>query len=105
MKRIALAAVVLALAIALAGCGSSGSNSAPAGGVPSGPGGAPQFGGQNFAKLQSCLRKHGVTMPTPGSQQGTPSQGQRPTFDAKTKAAMKACGLNLPSQPPGGFGG
>ena len=106
MRGIALGVVVLALAIALAGCGSSGSNNAPGGATPSGPGGRPPgLGGQTFAKLQSCLEKHGVTMPAPGSQQGPPGEGQRPTFDAKTKAAMQACGRYLPSQPQGGFGG
>ena len=106
-KRIVmLAAVVVVLGLVLAGCGSSGGNNAPGGGIPSRPGGQPpQLGGQTFAKLQSCLRKHGVTMPTPGSQQGQPGQGQPPTFDAKTKAAMQACSRYFPSQPRGGFGG
>jgi hypothetical protein len=105
MRGLALAAVLLVLALALAGCGSSGSNNTSGGTAPSAAGGQPpQIDRQAFAKLQTCLKKHGVTVPA-GAQQGQPGQGQQPTPDTKTKAAMQACSRYLPSQPQGGFGG
>jgi hypothetical protein len=89
------------LALLLAGCGSSKSTGAAS---PAGQGGQPpQLDQQAFERLQQCLQDHGVTLPSRRPQGG--QRGQRPTFDAKTQRAFRACSQYLPSRPQGRFGG
>jgi hypothetical protein len=96
-RAFTLAAVV---ALLLVGCASSGTtNASNAPQQPPSGGPAPQSDQQAFAKLRSCLRKHGVTLPN-----GAP-QGQPPSGSSKLRKAMQACGQYLLSQPQGGFGG
>jgi hypothetical protein len=102
MKALCLAGLLTVLALLLAGCGSSKKNAGTA--SPAGQGGQPpQIDQQAFARFQQCLQDHGVTLPRGRPQSGQP--GQRPTFDAKTQKAFRACSQYLPSRPQGGFGG
>ena len=57
-------------------------------------------GGGNFAAIQACLQKKGVTLPGPGAGNNgggannggsTNNGGPRPTFDAKTQKAFDEC--------------
>ena len=102
MRLIALAAIVTGLALAVVGCGSSKASSTS---QPS-SGGQPSGGNQQaFAAFRQCLEARGVTPPSrpPQGRQ----QGQRPSFDAKTQAAVPACSQYRPARPQGqgGFGG
>lgn len=66
------------------------------------PGGSGGFGQQNPAQFQaylSCLKDHGVTVPTNGGLRGLDRND--PTF----QAANQVCGVLLPSQPGSGAGG
>lgn len=105
MRAVALLGVVAALSFAAVGCGSTKStNAGGAAGTQTSPRGqAPQIDQQAVARLQECLKKHGVTLPTGGPQGG--QQGQPPTLDDQTRNAMQACSQYLPAQPQGGFGG
>ena len=98
-KRIGLAGVLLALALPLAACGSNGSSNAANQAPQSAPTGRPNAAA--LAKLQACLSKHGVTLPT-GGPQSQPQQGTQPSFDAKTQKAIRACSQYIPAQLPGG---
>ncbi|KAB2370819.1 hypothetical protein [Actinomadura montaniterrae] len=108
MKRSLVA--VLALSLALGGCGGSdgkkstassstaaapapaASSPAPSGGagaakgsaVPTAPGG--NGTAQAAQKFNDCVRKHGITMPSPHPS-STPSKAEL----AKIKAALQAC--------------
>ena len=106
MRPLALAALVLCAALLLAACGSSGANNS-ATTTPQFPSGGqrPQINQQALAKLQACLKKHGVTFPSGGPQGVPPSQGQAPPGNSKFQKAMQACSQYLPSQPGGGLGG
>jgi hypothetical protein len=101
--------------------GASSPVSAPAGSAaPPGPGG----NGVDLSKMQSCLKAAGISLPTPTGAPGTPpggTPGTRPSgaprtppgggaggpgglfSDPKVQAALKACGLNVPTmtgRPP-----
>ena len=82
------------VAAALKACGSV----IPTGGF----GGRGGPGGVDFAKIQACLQKKGVTLPGPGAGQGNANGngngngnggqgGGRPVFDAKTQKAFDEC--------------
>jgi hypothetical protein len=75
-------------------------------------------GGAQFAAVRSCLQAAGIPVPTPtgprpgftrtpgqprpsGSRAGFRGQGGRFLADPKVQAALKACGITLPS--PGTF--
>jgi hypothetical protein len=103
MRMIALAAIVTALALAVVGCGSSKTASSTS---QSSASRQPSAGNQQaFTRLRQCLEAHGVKPPS-GPPQGR-QQGQPPSFDANTQAAMQACRQYLPARPQGqaGFGG
>lgn len=100
MRPIALAASVTGLALAVVGCGSSKASSTS---QPSSGGQRSGGNQQAFAAFRQCLEAHGVTPPS-RSPQGR-QQGQRPSFDAKTQAAIQACSQYRPARPQGGFGG
>jgi hypothetical protein len=102
VRMIALAAIVTGLTLAVVGCGSSKASSTS----PPSSGGQPSGGNQQaFTAFRQCLEAHGVTPPSrpPQGRQ----QGQRPSFDAKTQAAIQACSRYRPARPQGqgGFGG
>ena len=122
-RRITLPTLVVVAAIAAAACSSGGTTSAPAASAPaaSAPAGAPD-GRFDFAKIQQCLTAAGIALPSGGSF-ALPSGGipQRPAGsfappsggfappsggfpggrlnDPTTLAALKACGIALPSAP------
>ena len=116
-----------ALLLVLAGCGGSDSTVTPASsatgspGAQGGPGGGP--GGADFAAIQACLKAAGIAVPTPNGS-ARPSGGARPSgtdvprpsgsarpsggrgggfggggmFEsAEAQAALKACGLTVPT--------
>jgi hypothetical protein len=97
--RRAVNAGLLALiaAVALAACGSSSSSHRSGSGATTSA--ASTGGGANsaaFAKFQSCLKSHGVTLPKRGGRGfrgGPPAGGARGT---KQRAAFQACGKDLP---------
>ena len=115
------------LVLSLAACGSSSSGaSAPASGVPSPTsrpgGGSQQFQQfQQFQQIRDCLTAAGISVPTPSGRpaNGTPPtgmpgrlppsarpsgalDGQGGTFfrSKKVRAALKACGLAVPTARP-----
>jgi len=87
-------AVALGLGLWLAARGSGGDNGT-SGATP--PSASSQ---QARAQFQACIQQHGAAPPS-----GRPSQGQRPTLDAKTLQALQACRQYLPAPPGGGFNG
>jgi hypothetical protein len=119
--------VLVLTAVGLAACGGSSSNSAATTattGTTTGAaaaGGATGAGGAAFAKYTTCLKQHGVTLPTrrPGGNGAPPSgttgatgaTGRRGGFfaganSAKFRAAQTACSKLLPAGfRRGGFGG
>jgi hypothetical protein len=101
MKTLVLTSLLTALVLMVAGCGSSKKNTGTA--SQASRGGPPQMSQQAFARFQQCLQDHGVTLPSGRPQGGQP--GQRPSLDAKTQSAFRACTQYLPSRPQGGFGG
>ena len=99
------------------------------GAAPSGAPGPGGLAGIDFSKVQACLKAAGITVPTgvpsglpsnlpsgvpsnlpSGGFNGTPppgftpGQGGGPGFltDPKAQAALKACGITLPTGPPAG---
>ena len=122
-RRTLLPTLVVVAAIAAAACGSGGTTAAPAASAPaaSAPAGAPD-GSFDFAKIQQCLTAAGIALPSGGSF-ALPSGGIPPrpsgsfappsgSFappsggfpggglnNAATLAALKACGIALPSAP------
>jgi len=118
-RAAALGGGALLAASLVAGCGgspanagtpSTGATSVPtaSGGTGTGPGGA------QFAAIRSCLQAAGIPLPTPSGPrpsftrtpgQPRPSgsagrfrgQGGRFLSDPKVQAALKACGIALPS--------
>jgi hypothetical protein len=122
-RRIIIPTLVVAAALAAAACGSGGTTATPAASAPvaSAPAGGPA-GNLDFAKIQQCLTAAGIALPSVGSF-ALPSGGipQRPpgsfappsgSFappsggfpggrfnDPATLAALKACGIELPSAP------
>ncbi|MGV8966281.1 MAG: hypothetical protein ACOH2F_08375 [Cellulomonas sp.] len=119
-----IAVVVVAVAGLLAGCSGSTAASAP----PSAPSSAPTDGPRGgFAggdpallqQIQDCLTAAGIATPTgrpsgattgrpsgaptgrpTGRPSGSPPGGGRGAFaDPKTQAALKACGITLPTRP------
>ena len=55
-----------------------------------------RFGGQNnpqFAKYRACMKKHGVTLPQPGS--GQPGALATPASSKAFRTATRACGALL----------
>ncbi len=125
---VSLAAVALAT-VSLAACGSSSSGSSTsasssstptATGRPGGAGRGP--GGIDIAAIQKCLKAAGISIPTglPGGASGRPSgapsgipsgapsgipsgaPGGRGGLlnDPKVQAALKACGISMPTGAP-----
>lgn len=105
MRVLALLAILAAVGLSATACGSS--ESGP-GSTPSTATGPPPVGNQQaLARFQQCLENHGVQMPSGPPQGSQQQQGQPPTLDAKTQAAIQACRQYLPEdfQGQGGFGG
>jgi hypothetical protein len=138
ISRTALAALLVAGAVGLAACGGSSGGSAAtttaaAGGTGTDPATASTpttttrgFGGganaAAFTKYTSCLKQHGVTLPTRrpggggfgggggGAPTGTNGTSTRPRGggafnNPKFRAAQTACAKLLPAGFRGGFGG
>jgi hypothetical protein len=130
MTRVRSLAVPLALcgALLLSACGGGGggtTTAAPtsAGSAAGGAGGGPGFGGADFQKIQECLTAAGITLPTPsgtfrpptgtppsGGPDGTPPSGAPRDggrgfgggrfADPEVQAALKACGITVPTGRP-----
>jgi len=127
--RALLILAALATAAVLAACGSSSSKGSSS--TTASAAGATGARGAQFAKLQACLKQHGVTLPNRGQLRrpggatgatgatGGPSRSGGPGLfgggrapggagrggflgnNPKMAAALKACGANFPR---GGFG-
>ena len=124
--RTAIAAPVLLLALVGCG-GSSGGSATPAAAATGSPGangggqGGGGFGGVDMTAIQACLKAAGIDVPTPngsarpsgaprpsGTFNGTPpADGVRPSGgagggggmfqSAEAQAALKACGITMPT--------
>jgi hypothetical protein len=105
MRVLALLAILAAVGLSATACGSGERGSGST--TQSTATGPPPVGNQQaLARFQQCLENHGVQMPS-GPPQASQQQGQPPTLDAKTQAAIQACRQYLPEdfQGQGGFGG
>jgi hypothetical protein len=122
--RTLLAVRLVAAVGVLAGCGSSSDGASPStdettsgAARPSGaPTGGPRAG--QLSEIQTCLKAAGITVELPTgrpsfSPGATPPSGppagadQSGGFgaifnDPKAQAALKACGISLPTAPPSG---
>lgn len=114
-------ATLLLLAITsaavLAGCGSSSSATGTPGTFTSGGPGGFSISAAQQRKIRSCLRAAGLSSAIPtgrasavpsGAPSGAPSGGFSggprqggPFGDPQVQAALKACGITLPSRPTG----
>lgn len=111
-KTALTALAILAVGGVLAACGSSTKGQTSSTAAASRPVG-------NRAALATCLRKHGVQLPAGGAPGGAPpgapggGSGQTPPAgppaggppgagggNPKFRAALKACGANLPARAP-----
>jgi hypothetical protein len=130
-RPLAANAAAVVLAGGLAACGGSSSTGSATGSVGAGQA-APtgQRTGQRFdpaiqQKIAQCLQAAGIAVPTfTGRPSGFPT-GDRPSgsptrtrpsgtrtggfggqfADPKVRAALQACGITLPTRPPGAGGG
>lgn len=121
-RLLAGSSVLLAVVLGLGACGGS-DDAAPASGSSAGaaPSDAPGGGGQQMQQVQACLKAAGIDVPTPsafpsgmpsggpptGMPSGMPSGGPgggRPGGvdfnDKKVQAALKACGISVPTGRP-----
>ena len=124
MMRARSLAVPLALsgALLLSACGGDDgtTTAAPTSTAGNRPGGGPGFGA-DFQKIQECLSAAGISLPTPsgsfqpptgtppsGGPQGTPPSGGPGDggpgggmfSDPQVQAALKACGITVPTGRP-----
>jgi len=129
------AAAVLVAAAALSACGGGGTTTttAAATSTPTGTRSGGRFDAAQFQRIQQCLTAAGISIPTPSggfrtdrpTGSGTFTRRPRPTGsgtftrrpgatggafrgmfnDPKVRAALQACGITLPTGPPGGGGG
>ncbi|WP_322758924.1 hypothetical protein [Frankia sp. Cr2] len=108
MKRrpLALASLGLSMLLVLPACGSS-STTASSSTAPGGSTAAAN-GAQTRDQIQECLAKAGVSAPTPPANgNGTPptampsaGAGGNPADNAEVQAALKACGITMPTGTP-----
>ncbi|HEX3221677.1 MAG TPA: hypothetical protein VHR35_03845 [Nocardioides sp.] len=110
-----LTLLALTLVAPLAGCGSSSSSSpASPGGGPAGGSGGLALSTRDVQRIEQCLRAAGLgssfptSLPTAlptggltGSPKGYPSTGPDGLGDPQVRAALKACGITLPTRSPG----
>jgi hypothetical protein len=115
--RLLCLAGVVGLALTISACGSSSSS-----GSATGAAGAQGPGRLFTAKIRTCLKKQGVTLPSfsgnrrrpgagtagapPAGTRRPPNGARRGRFagSAKLRAAMKACGVTFPGRGPGAPG-
>lgn len=110
-RRVALALTVLATSCAVAACGSSSSSSTTSASASSSNTSTTAAGGRfNSTAFRSCLKQHGVTLPTRRPGAGAPGAGGPPAgggggffgggggaargrfSNPKFRAAIQACG-------------
>jgi hypothetical protein len=129
IRRILFTPAAVGCVCLIAACGSSSSKSSPT--SPGASGIVRPAGLKITTSEQTCLRKHGVTLPSgghghfgggkppTGSGAGTPPTGAGGTHArhrfpkgaagaggfATQEAALKACGVSLPFHHPGGTSG
>jgi hypothetical protein len=123
--RTNFAACLVVAVVVLAGCGSSSGSSSTASSkkttAAARPSGAPTGGAQagQLAEIQACLKAAGISVDLPTgrpsfSAGATPPSGSPPAGggaggglgavfnDPKAQAALKACGITLPTGQPSG---
>lgn len=117
-NRSPLALGIVVASIALAACGSSNSNSSSTSSTSAATTGS----ATGRTALATCLRQHGVTLPSgapgvgnppsgaPAGGSGAPPTGTPPSGfpagganNSKFRAALKACGANFPQGRPAGL--
>lgn len=110
-----LTLLALALVAPLAGCGSSSSPSpASPGSRPGGGSGGLALSTRDLKRIEQCLQDAGLgssfptTLPTAlpsdglsGWPKGRPSRGPGGFGDPQVRAALKSCGITLPTRSPG----
>ena len=103
------------VALALAGCGSTAATAPAASGGGGGSGGGARMDPAQQQKITQCLQAAGLPVPSfaprPSRAPGqppptrTPGQNRGAAFaDPKVRAALQACGITLPTRPPGAGG-
>lgn len=106
----------LMLAVVLSGCGSAttpNGGASPPAAQPSRSGGFGRFDPAERQRIEACLKAAGISVPTPSPRpDGGPPSGDptaRPSGrprdggylrDPKVRAALKACGITMPSSRP-----
>jgi hypothetical protein len=109
------ATAVVTLALAACGSGPATTNTASGTGMGAGAGG-PRRDPAEQQKIAQCLQAAGLPVPSftprPSRDPGaapptrTPGQNRGGEFaDPKVRAALQACGITLPTRPPGANGG
>jgi hypothetical protein len=114
--RGSLVTATAVVALALAECGSTATTAAAAGGSGGSGGGGAGGGRMDPAqqqKIAQCLQAAGLPVPSftprPSRPAGTPPTTRTPGqnrgggefADPKVRAALQACGITLPTRPPG----
>ncbi len=111
--RGSLVTATAVVTLALAGC-SGAAATAPA--APGGGGGGARMDPAQQQKITQCLQAAGLPVPSfaprpsraPGAPPPTRTPGQNrgggAFADPKVRAALQACGITLPTRPPGAGG-
>jgi hypothetical protein len=118
VRRLVLPVVLIAV-LAPAACGGDGTTTAsPTASTGAGDGAGQGFrDGEDFRKIQECLAAAGITLPTPSLRGTPPSGGPDRTppsgvpgggapggpgmfSDPDVQAALKACGMTVPTGRP-----
>ena len=132
--RSAAAVLIAAAALSACGGGGTTTTTAAATSTPTGTRSGGRFDAAQFQRIQQCLTAAGISIPTPSGgfrtdrptgsgtftrrpnasgtftrrpgATGGPGGGFRGMFnDPKVRAALQACGITLPTGPPGGGNG
>ena len=121
--RGSLVTATAVVALALGGCSgapATGMTAAASGGGGGGGGGAGRLDPAQQQKITQCRQAAGLPVPTfaprpsrnpaapptraPGMTRA-PGQNRGAFADPKVRAALQACGITLPTRPPGANGG
>ena len=107
--RGSLVTATAVVALALAGCGSTATTASA---TPGGGGGGARMDPAQQQKIDQCLQAAGLPAPSftprPSRAPGAPPPTRTPGetrggafADPKVRAALQACGITVPTRPPG----
>ena len=114
--RGSLVTATAVVALALAGCGSAATTAPAASGGGGASGGGARMDPAQQQKIAQCLQAAGLPVPSfaprpsraPGEPPPTRMPGQNrgggAFADPKVRAALQACGITVPTRPPGAGG-